>query len=143
MSDLHVLLNLFFAFICGGIIGYLREKEGKMAGFRTHILVCVGSTLFMLISYYMKDVSGVADPGRIASGVVTGIGFLGAGIIFQEGGITRGLTTAATIWVTSAIGLAIGAGFYNGAIIATILTLFTLQILRFIESKVIRSKEQP
>ena len=119
MSDLTVILNLLLAFLLGGMIGWLREKEGKIAGLRTHILVCVGSALFMILSGEMIFKSGMADPGRIAAGVVTGIGFIGAGCILQGRDHIRGITTAASIWITAAIGIASGTGHYVGAIAAT------------------------
>jgi len=142
MTDLIAILNLFLSFVLGGSIGWLRETEGKAAGFRTHILVCLGSALFMVVSTQMMQLSGAADPGRIAAGIVTGIGFLGAGCIVQAGGGIRGITTAASIWVTSAIGIAAGAGFYLIAIASTILTLVALQLMREIEKRIIKSKEE-
>lgn len=140
MSDLMVVVNLFIAFILGGSIGWLREHEGKVAGLRTHVLVSVGSALFMIISAQMMVMSGGADPGRIAAGVVTGIGFIGAGCILQAQQEVRGITTAASIWVTSAIGIAAGIGFYSGAVAATIITILTLRLLREVETKVIKTK---
>jgi putative Mg2+ transporter-C (MgtC) family protein len=138
--DYSILINLLLAFVFGGIIGYLREIEGKTAGLRTHLLVCVGSTLLMQISYNMLTQSSGADPGRIASGVVTGIGFLGAGTILRAGEGIRGLTTAASIWITSAIGLALGCSMYFGAFVATLITVFTLQVLGYMEKSYIRDK---
>jgi putative Mg2+ transporter-C (MgtC) family protein len=141
MSDLTVILNLLLAFLLGGMIGWLREKEGKIAGLRTHILVCVGSALFMVLSGEMMSKSGIADPGRIAAGVVTGIGFIGAGCILQGRDHIRGITTAASIWITAAIGIAAGTGHYVGAIAATVLTLVTLRLLKEVEKKIIKTKE--
>ncbi len=140
MSDIMVVVNLVAAFILGGAIGWVREKESKAAGLRTHVLVSVGSALFMIISGQMMVMSGGADPGRIAAGVVTGIGFIGAGCILQAGGEVRGITTAASIWITSAIGIAAGLGFYVGAVAATAITLLTLQLLREVETNIIRTK---
>jgi len=140
MSDLMTILNLSIAFILGGAIGWLREKEGKNAGLRTHILVCVGSALFTMISAEMMLRSSGADPGRIAAQVVTGIGFLGAGCIIQAGGSVRGITTAASIWITSAIGMACGMSYYVGALTATMFSVITLQILREVEKNIIKTK---
>ncbi|MFH1826506.1 MAG: MgtC/SapB family protein [bacterium] len=141
MSDLSVMVNLVVAFILGGVIGWLREKEGKSAGLRTHILVSVGSALFMIISGGMVSLSGLADPGRIAAGVVTGIGFIGAGCILQARGGVRGITTAASIWVVSAIGVAAGMGLYVGAVTVTIITALTLEPLGKIEKRILKSKD--
>ncbi|MDD5382647.1 MAG: MgtC/SapB family protein [Candidatus Margulisbacteria bacterium] len=140
MSDLAAMINLTLAFIFGGLIGFVREKEGKTAGLRTHILVSLGSCLLMILSAQMLQLSGMADPGRIAAGLITGIGFIGAGAIVQGGGSVMGLTTAASLWVTSAIGMACGSGYYLAATFTTILTLFVLQSLRWLESKIIKSK---
>lgn len=141
MSDLAVISNLLIAFLLGGAIGWLREKEGKSAGLRTHILVAVGSALFMLLSGQMTVISGLADPGRIAAGVVTGIGFLGAGCILQAQGSVKGITTAASIWITAAIGIAVGVGFYVGAVTTTIIAAITLEFLGKVERKIIKSKD--
>jgi putative Mg2+ transporter-C (MgtC) family protein len=141
MSDLNLIINLLMAFVLGGMIGWVREKEGKAAGLRTHVLVCVGSALFMLLSGEMMLKSGMADPGRIAAGVVAGIGFIGAGTIVQARGSVKGITTAASIWVTAAIGIAAGTGYYVGAIAATVIALVTLQLLRHVEKRIIKSKD--
>src|SRR3989338_1973517 len=141
MSDLTIITNLLIAFLLGGAIGWLREKEGKSAGLRTHILVAVGSALFMLLSGQMTAISGFADPGRIAAGVVTGIGFLGAGCILQAQGSIKGITTAASVWITAAIGIATGVGFYLGAIATTIIAVITLELLGKVERKIIKSKD--
>lgn len=141
MSDLTVILNLLIAFVLGGIVGWLREKQGKTAGLRTHILVCVGSALFTLISADMMLKSGIADPGRIAAGVVAGIGFIGAGTIVQARGSVRGITTASSIWAVAAIGMAAGSGFYVGAVAATIIAGLTLELLQKAEKKIIKSKD--
>ena len=142
MSDLSIIINLVIALILGGAIGWLREMEGKTAGLRTHILVCVGSALFMMLSGEMLLKSGLADPGRIAAGVVTGIGFIGAGCIVQARGSVRGITTAASIWVTAAIGVASGTGFYVGAVAATIIALITIYFLRIAEKQIFKTKEE-
>ncbi len=135
--NIQVLLNivkLVLAGLCGGLIGLERERDNKPAGIRTQMLVAVGSSLFMIVSLSVgSDVR--VDPSRIAAQVVTGIGFLGAGAIIRERGSIRGMTTAASIWVVSAIGLTIGAGLFIEGIFITILTFFILGWLhRKIES---------
>ncbi|MDY6827116.1 MAG: MgtC/SapB family protein [Bacillota bacterium] len=133
----EIALRLFLAVVLGGVIGFERESHNRPAGFRTHILVCAGSTLLMLVSAYgftaLVGEGFISDPGRIAAGVVTGIGFLGAGTIIQQRGSVRGLTTAATIWVVSGVGLAVGIGFYLGAIITTFFVMLSLLFLRRFE----------
>lgn len=141
MSELDITVKLVLACICGGLIGYLREKEKKAAGLRTHMLVCSGSTLFMLISIYMAGLFPGTDAGRIASNVVVGIGFIGAGTIIQAGGSIIGITTAASIWVAAAIGLALGCGFYFGGLLTTFLAILILKVLHEIEKKYIRGGE--
>ncbi len=131
-----MLLQLLVATLCGGIIGYQREMLERPAGFRTHILVCVGSAIYMLVSV---AAAGTAwDPGRIAAQVASGIGFLGAGTIIKQGSIVRGLTTAASLWAVAAIGLAAG---YNTqsmviALMGTAVVYFGLTLLRPIELKI-------
>jgi putative Mg2+ transporter-C (MgtC) family protein len=132
-------IRLLTSFILGSIIGLERERKARAAGLRTHILVCMGSCLIMLISLYIYELykdKAPLDPARIAAGVVTGIGFLGAGTIIRSREGIRGLTTAASIWVSSAIGLAVGCGFINAALIVTLLTFLTLSYLRKVERKV-------
>lgn len=131
------ILRLFIAGILGSIIGLDREYRAKEAGYRTHFLVSLGSALIMIVSQHgfseILDTPNVnLDPSRIASQVVTGIGFIGAGTIILHKQIVRGLTTAAGIWATSGIGLAIGAGMYELGISATILTLIGLEVLSFL-----------
>ena len=131
------VLRLFIAGILGSIIGLDREYRAKEAGYRTHFLVSLGSALIMIVSQYSFDEvlqkPGMdLDPSRIAAQVVTGIGFIGAGTIILHKQIVRGLTTAAGIWATSGIGLAIGAGMYTLGISATILTLIGLEVLSLI-----------
>ncbi len=129
LTQWEIILRLVLAVAAGGLIGLEREIHGRAAGFRTQILVCLGSTLIMLISIYGFEMSGIIttrDPARLAAQVVSGIGFLGAGTILREGTSIKGLTTAASLWVVAGIGLAIGAGFYLGAVVATILAVLTL-----------------
>jgi len=132
--------HLLLALVIGGLIGLERTYSGRPAGFRTHVLVCMASALLMMVTVYqplwlstlpMETVR--TDPTRMAQGVMTGIGFLGAGVIFKEGLTVRGLTTAASIWITAAIGTLLGIGFYAPALLAALLTLSTLSILRVLE----------
>jgi putative Mg2+ transporter-C (MgtC) family protein len=141
----HVLLRLAVAAGLGGAIGFERELRERQAGLRTHLVVSVGSALFTIVSAYgFREflVSGGsvvrADPTRIAAQVVSGIGFLGAGAIIRQGLSVRGLTTAATLWLVAAIGMASGAGYYDGAIIATLGALITLGPMRTVAYRVIR-----
>ncbi len=134
LTDTQVVWRLFLAAALGGIIGFERQKHNKrIAGLRTHILVTVGSALIMLVSIYIFEAyAGKApvDPARIAAGVVTGIGFLGAGTIIRSGENVQGLTTAASLWTVSGIGLAVGCGFYIAGCTASIIALATLYLLR-------------
>ncbi len=135
----EIILRLFLAVLLGGLIGFERESHNRPAGFRTHILVCSGSALIMMVSAYgftgQIGPGFEADPGRIAAGVVTGIGFLGAGTILQQRGGVSGLTTAASIWVVSGVGLATGVGFYLGAVVTTLFVLVSLLLLRQTEQR--------
>jgi len=137
ISEWEIVLRLALAVVLGGVIGFERERHNRPAGFRTHILVCAGSALLMMVSAYGFTAhvgNGFeSDPGRIAAGVVTGIGFIGAGTILQQRGSIRGLTTAATIWVVSGVGLAVGIGFYLGSVVTTALAMTSLLTLRRVE----------
>lgn len=136
ISNYDLVIRLLLSVILGGLIGLEREIQRREAGLRTHILVCLGSTLIMLTSVYIFDIYktiGNLDPARIAAGVVTGIGFIGAGAIIRDNEGIRGLTTAASIWVVSGIGLTIGCGFLEAGYITTALVLIVLFILRRIE----------
>jgi putative Mg2+ transporter-C (MgtC) family protein len=139
----HVLLRLSVAAALGGAIGMERELRERQAGLRTHLVVCVGSALFTLVSAYgFREflVHGGSlvrtDPTRIAAQIVSGIGFLGAGAIIRQGLSVRGLTTAATLWLVAAIGMASGAGYYDAAVIATLGALITLGPLRIVAFRV-------
>ncbi|MDD5645147.1 MAG: MgtC/SapB family protein [bacterium] len=132
-----IFLRLTLAVIAGGLIGQNRERHFKPAGLRTHIIICTGATLLMILSIYLPSKTG-GDPGRIAAQVVTGIGFLGAGAIFRLGFNVRGLTSAASIWTTAAIGLTIGAGMYAASVFAATIILLTLNVLNIIELKFFR-----
>jgi putative Mg2+ transporter-C (MgtC) family protein len=141
----HVLLRLTVAAVLGGAIGAERELRERQAGLRTHLLVSVGSALFTLVSAYgfhefLVSGSGLVrtDPTRIAAQIVSGIGFLGAGAIIRQGLSVKGLTTAATLWLSAAIGMASGAGYYSAALFATAGALLTLGPLRIFAYRVIR-----
>lgn len=128
--ELEMVLRLLLAAALGAIIGYQRERAGKQAGLRTHILISVGAALISLLSIY--GFGAASDPARVAAGVVVGVGFLGAGVILhRQGGIVAGLTTAATIWVVAGIGLAAGTGLYIVAAVATALVLGVLIMPRW------------
>ena len=141
-EDFEMLARLLAALAAGALIGYERSYHGRPAGFRTHALVCTASSLLMLITVYESHwVSGGAvgrvqsDPTRMAQGIMTGIGFLGAGVIIREGFSVRGLTTAASIWITAAIGILAGIGFYFPLIVSVVLTLGVLSFFRWIEAR--------
>ncbi|MDB5867420.1 MAG: putative transport ATPase [Betaproteobacteria bacterium] len=133
--------HLLVALVAGALIGYERSYQGRPAGFRTHTLVCMASALLMLLTVFQStwfiasaEVVRV-DPTRMAQGIMTGIGFLGAGVIVKEGATVRGLTTAASIWITAAIGILAGVGFYYPVVLVTVLTLGTLSMFRWIEAR--------
>jgi len=134
MSDWTIAIRLLIAAALGGVIGFERELKDQPAGLRTHMLVSVGASLFALVSAFGFDAftsasstqAVRADVTRISSQIVVGIGFLGGGTILRHGSTVRGLTTAASLWVTAAVGLAVAMGFYAGAIAATVLVLLTL-----------------
>lgn len=126
-----IIVRLLYGSILGGIVGFERERRNHSAGFRTHILICLGATMLMLLSLYIPQQFGspVHDPGRIAAQVVSGIGFLGAGAIVRLGMDVRGLTSAASIWVIAGLGLLCGAGMYLTALISVAIMLFVLEVL--------------
>ena len=139
---LDILTHLLVATVAGGVIGLERSYHGRPAGFRTHTLVCVASSLLMLVTMYQsKWFTGApidtvrVDPTRMAQGVMTGIGFLGAGVIMREGLTVRGLTTAASIWTTAAIGILAGVGFYRAVLVGSVITVGILTVLRKAESR--------
>ncbi|MFH0827431.1 MAG: MgtC/SapB family protein [Candidatus Omnitrophota bacterium] len=136
LPDSQIIIRLTLATVLSGLIGFERQVHRRTAGLRTHILVSLGSCLIMLTSLYVFDIYKdivPLDPARIASGVIAGIGFLGAGTIIRERQEVKGLTTAACLWIAAGIGLAVGVGFYNAAVYATLLTLIVLFLLRYIE----------
>jgi putative Mg2+ transporter-C (MgtC) family protein len=141
-NNAAIALHLVIALAAGAIIGLERSYHGRPAGFRTHALVCLSSSMLMVMTVY-QDTWFEAfslertniDPTRMAQGIMTGIGFLGAGVIMREGLTVRGLTTAASIWITAGIGVMIGVGFYFPAGIATAMTLIVLSVFRWIERR--------
>lgn len=146
-NEVQMVLRLVLATVLGGMVGIERGKGDRPAGLRTHVLVCVGSTLFMLVSIFgfgdttpvhttVDDLGVRRDSARIAAQVVSGIGFLGAGTIIHEGLSVKGLTTAATMWMVSAIGLAVGSGMYIVSIASTVLTLVVLTVLHSWEKQI-------
>jgi len=137
------ILNIFIAALLGGAIGFEREYRSKEAGFRTHFLVGLGSGLFMVLSLHGFDdfvgIQGIQrDPSRIAAQVVSGIGFIGAGTIIFQKNVVKGLTTAAGLWVTSAIGMTAGTGMYIVAATATAMVIICLELVDFIHHKVFK-----
>jgi putative Mg2+ transporter-C (MgtC) family protein len=145
--DIELVLRLVGAALLGGVIGLEREVRDQPAGFRTHMLVALGSCLFTLISAYGFGAFGEGpgtpyDPTRIAAQIVTGIGFLGAGAIIRSGMSVRGLTTAASLWVVAAIGMAVGAGAYILSTAATAVALLTLFVLRPLRARLVRGLKQ-
>ncbi len=136
---ISMFLRLVVACILGGVIGFEREHMHRPAGFRTHILVCVGSALVMVTSeyiYYQFSSQTNVDPARLGAQVISGIGFLGAGTIIKEGVNVKGLTTAASLWAVSCIGIAVGIGFYTGAFIATIIIFLTLIAIKKTQNRI-------
>jgi len=143
VGTVSTIVRLGVAFILGGLIGMERESKRGPAGLRTHILVCVGSALIMLTSIYIYELyqnQADIDPGRIAAGVVTGVGFLGAGTIIRNSSKISGLTTAASIWISAAIGLAVGCGYFSAAIVVTVMSYFSLSILKRLEKSQSKGK---
>ncbi len=140
-DNLEIIFRLVVALVAGGMIGFERSYQGRPAGIRTHALVCTASSLLMLVTAYetrWMHVSGDLvrlDPTRMAQGIMTGIGFLGAGVIFREGLSVRGLTTAASVWMTAAIGILAGIGFYFPLIAGVVITLGVLSLFRFLEER--------
>jgi putative Mg2+ transporter-C (MgtC) family protein len=141
-DELVIVVRVLAAVLVGASIGFERTFHGRPAGFRTHALVCLASSLLMLVTVYPNWWMAVTpidafrtDPTRMAQGIMTGIGFLGAGVIFKEGLTVRGLTTAASIWITAAIGILLGIGFYFAATVGAVATLAVLAAFRLIERR--------
>jgi len=138
ITEIDMLIRLCLGFLAGGIIGFERSSRHQVAGLRTHILIAVGATLLMLLSIWIPQAIGGerGDPGRIAAQVVSGIGFLGAGAIIRLGNNVKGLTTAASLWLVAAVGLALGAGMYIAAAIGEAISLITLIFLNRLEGRI-------
>jgi len=138
ITTYEIISRLLIGTLLGGIIGFERQVHGRPAGFRTQLLVCVACVLLMLISenyYAANPFSQRVDPTRIAAGAMTGVGFLGAGVILKTGFSIQGLTTAACIWIVAAIGLAVGAGLYREAVTGFVISFFSLWFLRIVEAR--------
>lgn len=147
ISELEILIRLGVALVLGGIIGFEREQHNHAAGFRTNILVCIGACLMMLLSIYgfsdfVNEWNVRVDPARLAAAVITGVGFLGAGTILFTGKKISGLTTAASLWVVAAIGLAAGAGFYFAAVSVTVIVVLTLWLFNKLEHRFINNRKR-
>jgi putative Mg2+ transporter-C (MgtC) family protein len=143
LTSQDVLIRILLAFLLSGAIGIEREYGNRPAGLRTHILVCMGSTLVMLVSFHIFEIfkgQTDLDPARLGAQVISGIGFLGAGTILKEGPTIRGLTTAAALWVAACIGLAVGAGFYFGAVVITVVIVITLTVVNRLENRINKEK---
>ncbi|MDD1521301.1 MULTISPECIES: MgtC/SapB family protein [Bradyrhizobium] len=141
-DELVIIVRVAGALAIGAMIGFERTFHGRPAGFRTHSLVCIASSILMIVTVYQHQWMTLlehdairTDPTRMAQGIMTGIGFLGAGVIFKEGLTVRGLTTAASIWVTAAIGILVGIGFWFAAFVGALATLMVLALFRLIEAR--------
>ena len=139
MSTREIIIRISLSLVLGGLIGFQRELSRNSAGFRTHILVCIGACIAMITNEYLyyQFPEAQLDVSRMGSYVISGIGFLGAGSILKDGFKVRGLTTAAGLWVVACLGLAIGAGFYELALFGGLTVVFVLALLKLIESKFI------
>lgn len=147
IDNVHILLRLLLSVLLGGLIGYERERNNHAAGLRTHILVCLGSCLVMILSMYgfaafVDEPNVRIDPARLAAQVITGIGFLGAGTIVITGKGISGLTTAASIWIVMAIGLSVGSGFYFPAVLAALLVFLILWGLNKVEKRYVNNRKE-
>ena len=136
--DLELALQLLISFIIGTAIGIEREYRSKAAGLRTMIMICVGSTIFTELS----TILGVNSPDRIAANIITGIGFLGAGVIFKDGLTINGITTATTIWITAALGMAVGAGEYFIALVGSVVILIVLAFFENFQKFISRNHQE-
>lgn len=146
VSMAGAVCKLLLSMVLGAMVGLERRHKGQIAGMRTFALICMGATLAMLVSIYIPEKlmgwTENGDPGRIAAQVISGIGFLGAGAIIQMKGSVRGLTTAAGMWMTASIGLAVGAGMYLVATVASVLIILVLTLLELCEKRLFKGKEQ-
>jgi putative Mg2+ transporter-C (MgtC) family protein len=133
-----LLIPCALAVVFGGAIGLQRERADRAAGLRTHSLVCLGATVFALVSFLYASANGGFDPFRIAASVVTGIGFIGAGAIFRQGSLVKGVTTASSIWISAAIGISLGMRLFYLALLTTVLGFLILSIGKFFEDRVLK-----
>ncbi len=134
LNIVSITLRILLALILGGLLGIEREQKHRPAGFRTYIVVCLGATLAGITNMYMFQTTGTGDPARIPAQVISGIGFLGAGtILVTRSSHIKGLTTAAGLWCSATIGIALGCGFYSGAIICSLAIVFSLRILTLVD----------
>ncbi len=139
LNSLSVFVRLMLSMTLGGVLGVEREQKRRPAGFRTYVIVCLGSTLVMMTDQYAHLYMGAPDPTRIAAQVVSGIGFLGAGtILVTKNNQVRGLTTAAGLWAAAALGLAVGCGFYSGAIMGFLAILISIKVLHTVDYLIYR-----
>lgn len=137
---LSTVLRLFLSLLCGGLLGIERERKKRPAGLRTYMLVCMGSTLVMITNQYLSALYPGTDPARMGAQVISGIGFLGAGTIIVTGrNHIRGLTTAAGLWSTACVGLALGIGFYSGAVVGCVLIFVIMSLLHRLDDKMMSS----
>ncbi len=137
---LDIVIKLVLALVCGGILGIERERKKRPAGFRTYMLVCLGATLVMMTNQYIYEQYNTGDPARMAAQVISGIGFLGAGTIIVTGhNRVKGLTTAAGLWAAACVGLAIGIGFYEAAIIGCVMIFLAMVIMHSFERRITTS----
>jgi putative Mg2+ transporter-C (MgtC) family protein len=139
LNTISIIFRLLLATLFGGIIGIERGSKRRAAGFRTYMLVCIGSALVMITGQYITALSPTSDPSRMGAQVISGIGFLGAGTIIMTSHQVKGLTTAAGLWASACFGLAIGVGFYEGAVIASVLIFLVLTVLHKLESAMLSS----
>lgn len=140
LSIVNVFVKMFLALLCGGVIGIERGRKKRPAGFRTYMLVCLGATLVMMTNDYICKLYGTGDMARMGAQVVNGIGFLGAGTIITTGhNRVKGLTTAAGLWAAACIGLAIGSGYYEGAVIGTLMIVVIMVVLHSFDRRLLAS----
>ena len=137
---IQIGIKLLVAMLCGGAIGLERELSRKPAGLRTNVLICMGAALFMITSRRISGGAPFTDPARLVAQVVSGIGFIGAGVILQSRGSVTGLTTAATIFVVTSVGIAIGDSMFSAALLMTVLIMFVLVLLRRLENAIMRHR---
>lgn len=140
--QLTELFRMAVALLCGAIVGIERERTQKGAGFRTHILICLGACVFALVGLRVNQQFPMSDPLRLVQGVLLGIGFISGGVIMTEGGSVKGLTTAAGLWLITAVGLALGLGYYLLGVTTTVLTLIVMSLFRPLRRKIAEAADQ-